>query len=187
MSYRSLSQVNDDEEVLWSEKPSQILNLKSFFISSLSMIISLYVVVHIKDIYDKIRSYQKQIGIEIIDIEVIFYFIAIIFFISVFYMFSSWLRVYMIEYKLTTDRLFKKHGIFKQEIDELELYRIKDYTIISPFISRLFSVANIRLDTSDKSHSVLYLMAIKDTERVNQTIRKQVEILRSRKGVREID
>jgi uncharacterized membrane protein YdbT with pleckstrin-like domain len=90
-------------------------------------------------------------------------------------------------YQLTADRLVCQQGVFHRTLDEVELYRIKDYTIVAPLLYRWLGIADLVLVTSDKTHPTLVLQGITDAYLVKELIRKQVEELRIQKGVREID
>ena len=90
-------------------------------------------------------------------------------------------------YQITADRLICQQGVFYRSQDEVELYRIKDYTVTAPLLYRWLGLANLVLITSDRTHPELLLKGITDAYQVKELIRTQVEALRTRKGVREID
>ena len=90
-------------------------------------------------------------------------------------------------YTLTAERLVCQQGVFHRTQDEVELYRIKDYTITAPLRYRWLGLANLVLITSDRTHPELLLKGISDAYQVKELIRSQVEALRMQKGVREID
>ncbi len=90
-------------------------------------------------------------------------------------------------YTLTAERLVCQQGVFHRTQDEVELYRIKDYTITAPLSYRWLGLANLVLITSDRTHPELLLKGIPDAYQVKELIRSQVEALRMQKGVREID
>lgn len=90
-------------------------------------------------------------------------------------------------YELTSQRLRLYEGVFNQEIDEIELYRVKDTTILRPFILRLFNLGNISLKTSDRTHPQIDMEAIPDGVTVREHIRHHVETVRDQKRVREVD
>jgi len=52
---------------------------------------------------------------------------------------------------------------------------------------RLFSLSNISLQTSDKSHPHVVISAIPNGEELREQFRTHVEACRTRKGVRELD
>jgi len=91
------------------------------------------------------------------------------------------------EYKVTVQRAFVKTGIFNKKIEEVELYRIKDYSLDKPWFLRLFQLANLRMVTSDNSLPILNFRAIPSGESVRNKIRVKVEKLRTDKNIREVD
>ena len=90
-------------------------------------------------------------------------------------------------YEVTDQRIKLKTGILNQEIDECELYRIRDYKIVKPFFQRIFGLGKIELVTSDRSNSIINLKGIKDPENLYNLIRDNVEKIRQKTGTREID
>jgi uncharacterized membrane protein YdbT with pleckstrin-like domain len=99
----------------------------------------------------------------------------------------KWLVVKNTKYELTTERLRMRHGVLNKKTDELELYRVRDYKLDQPFFLRIFSLGNIILQTSDKSHPHIVLEAIPNGEDLREQLRTYVEACRTRKGVRELD
>lgn len=99
----------------------------------------------------------------------------------------KWLVVKNIKYELTTERLRLRHGVLNKETDDLELYRVRDYKLEQPFWLRIFSLGNIVLKTSDRSHPLVTIKAIRDGEAMRELLRKYVEECRVRKQVREVD
>ena len=90
-------------------------------------------------------------------------------------------------YEVTNQRIKLKTGILNQEIDECELYRIRDYKVVKPFFQRIFGLGKIELVTSDRSNSNINLNGIKDPENLYNLIRDNVEKIRRKTGTREID
>jgi len=78
-------------------------------------------------------------------------------------------------------------GVLNKHVDELELYRVKDYKLVQPFFLRILSLSNIVLETSDRSNPTITIRAIPDGNDVREQIRKLVEDLRQLRGVREVD
>ncbi len=99
----------------------------------------------------------------------------------------KWLIIKNTKYELTTERFRTRYGILNKKMDELELYRVKDYQLDIPFFLRIFSLGNIILETSDKSHPVVVIKAVPDYEKLIERIRKHVEERRDKKRVREVD
>jgi uncharacterized membrane protein YdbT with pleckstrin-like domain len=107
--------------------------------------------------------------------------------IPLFVILWKWLVVKNMKYELTTERLRMRHGVFNKNLDELELYRVRDYKLDQPFFLRIFSLGNIVLQTSDRSHPTVVIQAIPDAENLREQLRTYVEACRTRKGVRELD
>ena len=107
--------------------------------------------------------------------------------IPLFVILWKWLAVKYTKYELTTERLRMRHGVLNKETDDLELYRVRDYKLVQPFWLRLFSLGNVVLQTSDRSHPVVTIKAIRDGDAMRELLRKYVEQNRVRKQVREVD
>ena len=90
-------------------------------------------------------------------------------------------------YEVTDQRIKLKTGILNQEIEECELYRVRDYKIVKPFFQRIFGLGKIELVTSDRSNSSINLNGIKNPENLYDLIRDNVEKIRRKTGTREID
>ena len=90
-------------------------------------------------------------------------------------------------YEVTDQRIKLKTGILNQEIDECELYRVRDYKVVKPFFQRIFGLGRIELVTSDRSNSNINLNGIKDPESLYNLIRDNVENIRRKTGTRELD
>ncbi len=113
-----------------------------------------------------------------------------LFFWLVFPLFAilwRWLATKNTKYELTNERLRTRYGILNKKMDELELYRVKDYKLENPFFLRMFSLGNIILETSDRSSPVVTINAIPNAEELREKIRNCVETRRDQKGVREVD
>ncbi len=108
-------------------------------------------------------------------------------FVPLLYAFYVWYENRSINYELTTERLLISTGIFSRKTEELELYRVKDLSIEEPFFMRLLNLANIKLTTSDKTLPEVVIIGVEDARELKDEIRKHVELLRDKKGVREID
>lgn len=107
--------------------------------------------------------------------------------IPLFILLWQWLVVRNTKYELTSERLKMRRGVLNKHMDEVELYRVRDYKLEQPLLLRLFGLGNITLQTSDRSHPVVTLRAIRNGEPLYEQIRGAVEQCRARKGVREVD
>ncbi|MFK7851700.1 MAG: PH domain-containing protein [Akkermansiaceae bacterium] len=90
-------------------------------------------------------------------------------------------------FELTTERLRITTGVINQNIDEIELYRVKDFVIERKWWMRIVGLGNIHLQTSDRSLPIVDIPAIDDCIELRETLRKLVEAMRDKKRVREMD
>lgn len=90
-------------------------------------------------------------------------------------------------FELTSQRLKIDSGILNRKHEELELYRVKDYTLERPFLLRMVGLGNITLHTSDATTPTVMLHAIADVQEVREKLRAAVQTERDRKRVRELD
>ncbi len=90
-------------------------------------------------------------------------------------------------YELTSERLRITRGVINQHLDEIELYRVKDSLLLRPWWMRLTGLASISLETSDRTLPRLVIPAMPRGVEMREILRKQVEIQRDRKRVREMD
>jgi uncharacterized membrane protein YdbT with pleckstrin-like domain len=90
-------------------------------------------------------------------------------------------------YELTTQRLRIRTGILNKKVDELELFRVKDYSMNQPLFLRMVKLGNLTLVTSDASSPTVAIRAIPDVETVREKLRSAVQSERDRKRVRELD
>lgn len=90
-------------------------------------------------------------------------------------------------YELTSQRLRIRSGILNKKVDELELYRVKDYSMEQPFLLRLVGLGNLNMITSDATTPNVAMLAIPGIEEVREKLRATVQAERDRKRVRELD
>jgi uncharacterized membrane protein YdbT with pleckstrin-like domain len=90
-------------------------------------------------------------------------------------------------YELTSQRLRIRTGILNKKVDELELFRVKDYSMEQPFLLRLVGLGNVSMVSSDASHPNVALRAIPGVEDVREKLRTAVQAERDRRRVRELD
>jgi uncharacterized membrane protein YdbT with pleckstrin-like domain len=88
---------------------------------------------------------------------------------------------------VSTERITTTVGIFSRHKWDIELYRVKDTTLHEPFLLRLVRRANILIISSDRSSPTVALRALPNAEWLRQQIRTNVERLRLKRGVRELD
>jgi membrane protein YdbS with pleckstrin-like domain len=107
--------------------------------------------------------------------------------IPVIYALWRYLVVRCHTFELTTERLRITKGVINQNIDEVELYRVKDIIVDRIWWMRLTGLGKIHLETSDRSMPQVNIPAIKDPIHLREAFRRKVEAQRDRKRVREMD
>ena len=155
-----------EETSLWKGGPSQWLNLGSFI---LALILAAGIVT----------------GAIFSGPMLPFVLLGLV--IPLFWIFWQFLKVRCQRYELTTERLKMTTGVINQRIDEVELYRVKDVLVVRSFWMRLTGLASILLETSDRSVPNLVIPAVRGGVELREELRKQVELQRDRKRVRETD
>ena len=100
---------------------------------------------------------------------------------------AKYLLVRSTRIDVTSERITTTVGIFSRRKWDMELYRVKDTMLHEPFLLRLVNRANIQIISSDRSSPSITLAALPQAEWLRQQIRTNVEQLRLKRGVREMD
>lgn len=98
-----------------------------------------------------------------------------------------WWTTKSTSYELTTQRLKISSGMMNRKLDELELFRVKDYAMDQSLALRLVGLGNLTLITSDATSPTVAIRAIANVEDVREKLRTAVQSERDRKRVREMD
>ena len=104
--------------------------------------------------------------------------------IAVLVALTRWLLIKVRVYEVTSERIRVTDGLFTRRTDDLELYRVKDITLLEPVALRLFSVGHLEIATNDASTPLVRLEAIRGAKALREELRKCVEICRDKKRVR---
>jgi uncharacterized membrane protein YdbT with pleckstrin-like domain len=107
--------------------------------------------------------------------------------VPIFVALWKWLVIRNIRYELTSERLKLRRGVLNKLLDEVELYRVRDYRLEQPFLLRMFSLGNVIIRTTDTTNPLVILHAVRDCENVLELVRRYVEECRTKKNVRAID
>ena len=153
------------EEEIWSGSPSQLLNIKLYLIWGL-----LLIGVVIAGLIQPQSFLLFVVLIPIALIQCIF----------------AYLKIKKTRYLITNQRVKITTGIFSQDIQEVELFRVKDTAAHQPFFMRLFKLGLIELVSGDSKNPDIVLVAIPNPRETRERIRQEVLILRQKLGVREI-
>ena len=88
---------------------------------------------------------------------------------------------------LTRQRLRIRTGVFSKQNEDVELYRVKDWSLEEPLNQRMFGKGKISIFSSDKSSPELHLQWMSKPAEFVEALRGAVESVRDSKRVRELD
>ena len=151
-----------DENTLWKGSPSQWLNIGPF---SAALVLCIAILVGGAFFPPVLAGLILPLG----------------------YMTWKYLVVRTQVFELTSERLRITRGVINQQVDEIELYRVKDTLMVRTWWMRLTGLASIEMQTSDRSMPQLVIPAIRGGMEMRELLRKQVEAQRDKKRVREMD
>ncbi len=154
----------ETETPLWKGSPSQWLNIGHF---SMALILSAGIVVG-----GIFSAFPPA-------------FAALI--LPLVWMIWRYLVIRCEAFELTSQRLRISKGVLNQTIDEVELYRVKDVLLERTWWMRILNLGSLHLETSDRSLPKIAIPAVTDATTLRETLRREVEIVRDKKRVRELD
>ena len=100
---------------------------------------------------------------------------------------SAWIGIRCRRYEITSERVKITTGLLSRQTNELELYRVRDYSVIEPFWLRLVGCGNIVLVTADRTTPQIVLRAVPRAQSLKDQIRTHTERMRQRRGVRDLE
>lgn len=99
-----------------------------------------------------------------------------------------WIRTLRIHYRITSRRIVVEYGVLSKRLEQLDLYRIADYTVERPFGQRLLGTGNLLLKTFDKTTPQLEVRWVKaDVLSLYERLRTATEAEKARRNVRMVD
>ncbi|HEX2882814.1 MAG TPA: PH domain-containing protein [Polyangiaceae bacterium] len=100
----------------------------------------------------------------------------------------SWWSSLSRHYRITSRRVVVETGVLSKKMEQVDLYRISDYTVERPIGQRLVGTGNILLKTFDKTTPEVTLGGLKtDVVVLYEKLRAATEIDRKKRGVRMVD
>jgi uncharacterized membrane protein YdbT with pleckstrin-like domain len=91
-------------------------------------------------------------------------------------------------YRVTARRVVVETGVLSKRLEQIDLYRINDYTVERPFLQRLMGTGSILLKTMDKTTPELDIRGIKtDVVALYEKLRQATEADKLRRGARVVD
>jgi uncharacterized membrane protein YdbT with pleckstrin-like domain len=100
----------------------------------------------------------------------------------------AWLGSLATRYRVTTRRIVIEVGLLSKRLEQVDLYRISDYTVERPFLQRIVGTGNLLLKTIDRTTPDVHLLGIKtDIVSLYERLRQATEADKRRRGVRVFD
>jgi len=100
---------------------------------------------------------------------------------------GRWIATRCNRYEVTSERVKLTTGLLSRQTSEVELYRVRDYTVVEPFWLRLVGCGDVVLVTADRTTSQFVLRAVPHAARLKDQIRTHTERMRMRRGVRDLE
>lgn len=95
----------------------------------------------------------------------------------------SWWRSRSRRYRLTTKRVVVETGVLGKRLEQVDLYRVNDYTVVRPIGQRLLGTGNLVLRTLDRTSPVVAIEGIRtDVVALYERIRAATELEKARRG-----
>jgi len=158
------------EQELWRGHPAQALNYGIYLFWALILIVALAAALTLVD--------SREWSL------VVFGVVALVALINVA---VAYLHLHAVEYVVTTQRVRVISGIFSKDIQEIELFRVKDTLAHQSFGLRLFGLGTITIVSGDARQPRLVLSGVPHALELREKLRQEVMTLRQRFGVREVD
>ena len=99
-----------------------------------------------------------------------------------------WFQTLGKSYRITNRRIVVETGVLSKKLEQIDLYRVADYTVERPLGQRLMGTGNLLLKTFDKTTPELNVLAIKtDVVKLYESVRAATEADKARRGVRMVD
>jgi uncharacterized membrane protein YdbT with pleckstrin-like domain len=135
-----------EEKIVFKGSPSPVVNLGTFLLCAVG---SFFLMVCIFLSWNQFSNPAIRYGL------------VILLLVPVGIALGKWALLKARVYEVTTERLKVTDGIFSKKTEELELYRVKDTTLVEPFFLRIFGAGNIVITTADASSPTLELEGLK--------------------------
>ena len=167
-----------EETTLWSGSPSQILNFKILvgwiFLLGLAGA-ALYFLDGLPAWTEKVTRPQAMMGLGALAVVALIHYV-----VAAFSLRST-------HYLVTNQRVRVTQGLLGKNMQEIELFRVKDTAARQTFFRRLFGVGDLDIVSGDANNPNLHLVAVPNALELRESIRREVLSLRQRFGVRELD
>jgi membrane protein YdbS with pleckstrin-like domain len=161
------------EEELWRGHPSQMLNA-AIYLFWLAVLVVTLGGLFLLGVFN--QSLDWALGI-----------FGVVALIGVANIAVAYLHLRAIEYVVSTQRVRIISGLFSKNIQEIELFRVKDTMAQQSFFLRLLGLGTITVLSGDEKQPRLVLSGVPRALELRERLRQEVMNLRQRFGVREVD
>ncbi len=166
-------QTEPTEQELWTGHPSQWMAFKFYLLSGLIIVL--------------LAAASGYMKMQMPSADAIWFYPALGIPVILFIVLIKFFIVRTTHYRLTDERLLVEEGIFSRDSEEIELYRVRDWSVIKPFWLRVTGRGHVRVVSTDATAPDLLLRGITKPENVRELLRKHVEDARDKKRVRHVD
>ncbi len=97
------------------------------------------------------------------------------------------LRLMVTSYRLTTQRLSVRSGIFLRTYDQVELFRVRDFIVDTPIYLAILGIGHVRVLSRDESLPMLTLIAQVHADSLVDMIRDYSQRRKDEVGMRELE
>jgi len=159
-----------EEEELWRGHPSQLLNLQIYLFWGMVLVIALGAAI--------LCAHATPWALPLAGIVAL---------VALAQCAWAYFHLRAIEYVITSQRVRVISGLFSKDVQEIELFRVKDTAARQSFLLRLFGLGTITVLSGDEGHPRLVLNGVPRALEMRERLRQDVLTLRQRFGVRELD
>ena len=110
--------------------------------------------------------------------------LLVVFGVGLLFLLRAWYLVAATRYRLTTQRLFVQTGLVAKNLEEVELFRVKDVTLTQGMLQRMLGVGTVVVLSTDDTAPRLELHGILGPMEVKEQIRTAFRASRQREGMR---
>ena len=104
--------------------------------------------------------------------------------LGLLFLLRAWYLVAATRYRLTTQRLFVQTGLIAKNLEEVELFRVKDVTLRQGVLDRLLGTGTVTVLSTDDTAPVLEIQGILHPLDAKERIRTAFRAARQREGLR---
>lgn len=100
----------------------------------------------------------------------------------------AYIKSRRVSYRITSQRIVVETGLLGKRLEQIDLYRVNDFTVERPFLQRLMGTGNILLKTMDRTTPNITIANIKtDVVALYEELRRNTEQAKAQNSVRVVD